>query len=85
MNNTYFMLWILFECLFYIQFRYSKNKLQRINKPATLLTKQERMTLFHDCLSSVKNIKTWAEGWFYRKDYTHPSFQEIKRDNIALW
>jgi hypothetical protein len=80
------LLWIMIETLFYINFVYSRNRLQAHIKPNIPLTKQQRTALFWNCVHTIKDIKTWSEGWFYyADDYTHPSITDIKRDNFALW
>lgn len=85
-TSIYFIVWILCECLFYIHFIYTKNRLQKINKPKRPLTNQERIKIYYECLHTIQDIQSWAEGWFYYPhDRSHPPFKEIKRDNLALW
>ncbi|KAI8881873.1 alpha/beta-hydrolase [Backusella circina FSU 941] len=79
-------LWIMVESLFYINFVYNRNRLQAHIKPNIPLTKQKRTELFWNCVHTVKDIKSWSEGWFYyANDYSHPHISDIKRDNFALW
>ncbi|KAL0138174.1 hypothetical protein V8B55DRAFT_1535708 [Mucor lusitanicus] len=50
------------------------------------LNLSERTSLFWNCVQTIVDLPSWAEGWFYyRKDHSHPAFKEIKRENLALW
>ncbi|KAG1451125.1 hypothetical protein G6F46_010283 [Rhizopus delemar] len=57
-----------------------------ISQPKRPLTNQERIKIYYECLHTIQDIQSWAEGWFYYPhDRSHPPFKEIKRDNLALW
>lgn len=81
------VLWcIILEISFYFYFVYTRNRLQTISKPKVPLNQLERTNIFWNCLQTIDNISTWSEGWFYyKKDYSHPKFKEIQRDNLAVW
>lgn len=84
--TTTLTLWLFIELLFYVYFIYTKRRLQQITKPKKPLTELERASLFWNCVQTIDNITEWSEGWFYyKKDYSHPQFQDIKRENMALW
>lgn len=79
-------LWCIFEVLFYFYFVYSRNRLQAQTKPKIPLSQLERSNLFWNCLQTIDDISSWSEGWFYyKKDYSHPKFKDIQRDNLAVW
>lgn len=80
------VIWSLIEILFYIYYLNARKRLQQTNKPHKPLNQVERANLFWNCVQTIDNITTWSEGWFYyKKDYSHPTFQEIHRENLALW
>lgn len=87
--NTYYSLMLVYalvEILFYINFNIQKRKLQAMTQPAHPLTLAQRKSLFWNCVHTIKDVSSWSEGWFYyKKDHSHPSFKDIKRDNMALW
>ncbi|KAI8339885.1 hypothetical protein BC941DRAFT_236369 [Chlamydoabsidia padenii] len=79
-------LWIVVECLFYMHYIATHKRLQAINKPILLGTKEQREQIYMKCFDTVDNVEKWSVGWFYhRRDKSHPSFNEIYRRNIALW
>jgi hypothetical protein len=51
-----------------------------------LQTQLERTRLFWNCVQTINDVQVWSEGWFYyQKDYSHPQFKDIQRENMALW
>jgi hypothetical protein len=83
---TFAIVWSLIELVFYFYFINTRNRLQQTTKPKKPLNQQEREALFWNCVKSIHTIHTWAEGWFYyKKDYSHPQFKDIQRENLALW
>ncbi|KAG1471508.1 hypothetical protein G6F56_002081 [Rhizopus delemar] len=77
--------WIVFEGLFYLYFLYTRNILQKKQKPKRPLNKQDRKLVFYHCLDTIPDLRVWCQGWFYYKNFSHPTAQEIKRDNLASW
>ncbi|KAI8878691.1 alpha/beta-hydrolase [Backusella circina FSU 941] len=81
-----FRIWIVSEILFYLYFLYKRSTFQLKVKPQTPLNKQQRTELFWNCVYTIKDLQSWCEGWFYYKsDHSHPSINEIKENNLALW
>ncbi|KAI9472183.1 MAG: hypothetical protein EXX96DRAFT_583162 [Benjaminiella poitrasii] len=80
------LVWIVFEIMFYLYFLRTKKRLQQTTKPKKSLNKSERTNLFWNCVHTIPDLTSWSEGWFYyKKDYSHPSFKDIHRENLALW
>jgi hypothetical protein len=81
-----FRIWIVSEIIFYFNFLYKRSTLQLKIKPEAPLNKQQRTELFWNCVYTIKDLKSWCEGWFYYKnDHSHPSISEIREENLALW
>jgi hypothetical protein len=84
--TTTISLWLFIELLFYVHFLYTKNRLQQTTKPKKALNQLERASLFWNCVQTINDVSTWSEGWFYyKKDHSHPKFQDIRRENMAIW
>jgi hypothetical protein len=78
--------WIAMECLFYLYYVASHSRLQAIKKPVQPLTLEQRTRLYWKCINAIDDIESWGVGWFYyRHDMSHPAFEEIRRENLAVW
>ncbi|KAI8647761.1 Alpha/Beta hydrolase protein [Parasitella parasitica] len=83
---TLTVIWACLEIAFFVYFVNALQKLQQTTKPKKPLDQSERTSLFWNCVHTIPDLSTWAEGWFYYKnDCSHPKFSEIKRENLALW
>ncbi|KAI9476615.1 Alpha/Beta hydrolase protein [Zychaea mexicana] len=84
-------IWLFLEAIFWIYLRQTWIRLQRHLKPDTLPSDEERYRLYWNCVHTVTDdFEGWLTGWFL---YTtgndgqpeHPNFEEIQRENVALW
>ncbi|KAI8342795.1 Alpha/Beta hydrolase protein [Chlamydoabsidia padenii] len=79
-------IWIAMECIFYLYYVIAYNRLQAIRKPKQSLTLDQRKQLYWKCLNAIEDVKAWSIGWFYYEhDMSHPTFEDIHRENLALW
>ncbi|ORZ08682.1 hypothetical protein BCR42DRAFT_424690 [Absidia repens] len=84
--DTIARLWIGVECLFYLYFVVTHNRLQPLRKSTQPLTKQRRTETYYQCFDAIDDMETWCVGWFYiQHDMSHPLFEQIHRGNIAMW
>lgn len=80
------IMWACLEMGFFVYFTNVRDRLQQTTKPKKPLNLSERTSLFWNCVQTIVDLPSWAEGWFYyKKDHSHPTFSEIKRENLALW
>ena len=86
--NTILPYWFLLEIAFLIYFRYMSNKLQA-PKPRAALSKQSRMKLFKNIISSEMDLQDCLSGWFLDKktriQLRKDQFSEIRKDNLKEW
>lgn len=80
------IMWACLEIGFFVYFSSVRQRLQQTTQPNKPLTLSERTSLFWNCVQTIVDLPSWAEGWFYyKRDHSHPAFKEIKRENLALW
>ncbi|KAF7729575.1 hypothetical protein EC973_004250 [Apophysomyces ossiformis] len=78
--------WLALEVAFWIYFLMARQRLQKERYPSKTLSSKERIDIFWNCLHTITDIKTWAVGWYYDAETKeHPTFDEIRRENVALW
>jgi hypothetical protein len=80
------LLWTVIESFFYMHYVATHNRLQTTTKAALTTTDEQRKQIYKACFDTVDDLEAWSVGWFYHKhDMSHPPFNRIHRQNIALW
>ncbi|KAI8089707.1 Alpha/Beta hydrolase protein [Halteromyces radiatus] len=74
------------EALFYLYFLATKQRLQAMKKPNHPMTRDQRTQLYWQCLRAIDDGESWCVGWFYYShDISHPTFDQIQRENVTAW